>query len=159
MLVADGGRTMFAPTSWCIARANQASLREGGGPLAVEGAHVHENIYACVQTVCFSTVARAPSVGFAASSLPEGALLWLIGNFGRTQFAPTGWGVANFDLSLCSHQLFCEVFAPLFSKRGRGMGRRQRIACDSFCKPHSGLLADSPVCANFDLSGYLHFPL
>ena len=137
---------MFAPTSWCIARANQASLREGGGPLAVEGARVHENIYACVQMVCFSTVARAPSVGFAASSLPEGALLWLIGNFGRTQFAPTGWGVANFDLSGSLHAFFCR-------------GRRQRIACDSFCKPHSGLLADSPVCANFDLSGYLHFPL
>ena len=59
---------------------------------------MHEKIYACVQTVCFSTVARAPSVGFAASSLPEGALRWLIGNFGRTMFAPTVVCALNFDL-------------------------------------------------------------
>ena len=29
---------------------------------AVEGDHVHKNSYACIQTVCFSTIARSPFV-------------------------------------------------------------------------------------------------
>ena len=34
---------------------------------------------------------------------------------------------ANFDLSLCSHKLCVKVFAPLFSKRGRGFGARSPV--------------------------------